>query len=142
MLPFLPLILSTTIGMVILGPLVTFGLLLLKGLPSFALAHMLAVLLWAFAVTWIPALGAGLLLSALLLGLRGRLGYFTKPYDFGRCFSLGAIAGAIVEALSTLVYRTLSHRPFSSFWIAGAAIAGCLAGAVVTAWVLRKLSPR
>src|SRR5439155_106446 len=113
-----------------------FVLLILKGLPTFAESHLLDVVLWVYSVTWIPALLAGILLSAVVVPTVSRTRYFHQPYDFGRCLSLGAIVGSIVEALATLLYRSVSHHLFSGFWIAGATIAGCLSGAsVVTLWL-------
>ena len=134
------LFMKTTLGFLIVSPLATFGLLVLRGLPSFAASHLLDVLAWVFEVTWIPALLSGAILFLILQMLRPRLNYFTEPFDFGRCFSLGAIAGALAEALSTGVYRTVSHRPFSSFWIAGAMLAGSLAGALIVTAVLRNVA--
>ncbi|HVO32803.1 MAG TPA: hypothetical protein VMU17_02740 [Elusimicrobiota bacterium] len=125
-----------------LAPLFTFLLLVIKGLPSFAAPHWPDVLLWVYQVTWLAAAVAGLLLSGILVAIRRKLSYFLSPYDFGRCFSLGAIAGATVEAASTWTYRRLSHHPFSSFWIAGAMMAGCLAGMVIVPAILGYLPDR
>ncbi len=129
-----------TLSFFLLAPLTTYVLLMLKGFPSFAVEHMGEVLIWVYGVTWVPSLLAGLLLSGILSWVIRRTAYFHKPYDFGRCFSLGAIAGALAEALATAIYRGVSHRPFSDFWIAGSMIAGCLAGAAVTSVVLWRYS--
>ena len=96
------------------------------------------ILIWVYEMTWAPALHAGLLLGFTVLSVIQRTPYFHRPYDFGRSFSLGAVAGAIAQALATWLYRTLTRHPFSDFWIAGAMIAGCLAGAFLTAFFLRK----
>jgi hypothetical protein len=123
---------------VLLSPLVTFGLIIFKGLPSFAVGHLLDVFVWVYQVTWIPALLSGLLLWFVLIGLRPWLLFFIEPYDFGRCFSLGAVVGAGVEALSTWGWRAVSHHPFSGFWIAGATISGSVAGAILMPAFLRN----
>ena len=123
-----------------LSPLVTFGLIVFKGLPSFASEHVGDVFVWVYQVTWIPALLSGILLWLLLAGLRAQLPFFTQPYDFGRCFSLGTVAGAVVEAVSTWGWRAISHHPFSSFWIAGATLSGSIAGAILMPALLRKLN--
>jgi hypothetical protein len=124
----------------LLAPLVTFLLIWLKGLPDFAIDRPWDVLLWVYSVTWIPAIMTGGLLSGTVIQTASQTRYFHQPYDFGRCFSLGAIAGALCEALSTTIYRTVSHRLFSDFWIAGAMIAGCITGGVVVAATLWQLS--
>ncbi len=120
----------------LLTPLVTFLMLWARGLPNFAQGYFLTVVFWVYSVTWAPALLAGALLAAVVYGVIRRTDYFHKPYDFGRCFSLGAITGSLAEALSTWAYRELIHHPFSDFWIAGAMISGCLVGAGLTAWLL------
>jgi len=135
--PF-PIQAALAVFFVVLAPLTTFLLLWLKGLPPFAQAGV--ILLWVYSVSWIPALLAGLLLASLLFTLMNRTGYFHRPYDFGRSFSLGAISGALSEALSTWLYRAVSHRPFSDFWIAGAMIAGCLTGALLVSILLWQAS--
>lgn len=119
-------------------PLMTYALLALKGLPAFAVPHQLDVMAWVFRVTSMAALLAGFLVSILVWTMINSTGFFTRPYDFGRCFSLGAITGAFAEALSTWMYGQLSHRPFSNFWIAGATIAGCLVGSFTTAIALAR----
>jgi len=131
---------SLTFAFVVMAPFTTFILLTLKGLPTFAISHVEQVLIWVYGVTWIPALLSGLLLSAIVSNLLNQTDYFHRPYDFGRCFSLGAITGALTEALATGRYRWVSHRPISGFWIAGAMIAGCLAGAFITPLVLWRFS--
>jgi hypothetical protein len=129
---------AATLAFLILSPFITLVLLYLKGLPSFTVGHNLELVLWVYQVTWVPALMSGLVLALALAAIRPWIAYFTRPYDFGRCFSLGAIAGALAEALCTWVYRAMSHRPFSSFWIAGAMISGALTGAGITAALLRR----
>ena len=119
-------------------PTVTFILLWLKGLPLFAEGHMGRVLIWSYEVTWLPAAGAGILLALGVWIATRRTLYFYYPYDFGRSFSLGAVLGALLQAMATWLYRLLIHHPFSDFWIAGAMIAGCLSGAFLTAFFLRK----
>lgn len=126
------------LSFLIVTPLVTFVLLVLKGLPSFAAEHTLEVLVWVFSSTWAPALMAGALLASIVSAVSKETGYFHRPYDFGRCFSLGAIVGAVSEALATWGYRALTHHPFSDFWIAGAMISGCLSGSFLTAFFLRS----
>jgi hypothetical protein len=118
-------------------PLVTLLLLWMKGLPTFAVEHVGEVLIWVYGVTWVPALLAGTLLAVIVSTVSKETDYFHRPYDFGRCFSLGAIVGALTEALATWGYRALTHHPFSDFWIAGAIISGCLSGACLTAFFLR-----
>jgi len=118
----------------VLAPFMTFILLWLKGLPSFASPAQ--VLAWVYGVTWAPALLAGVLLAAVVSTVVQRTAYFQRPYDFGRCFSLGAIVGALTQASATWIYRGLTHHPFSDFWIAGAMIAGCLSGAILTPIIL------
>ena len=122
----------------LLSPLITFGLIVFKGLPSFAADHLWDVFVWVYQVTWIPALLSGILLFLVLAGLKPWLSLFVEPFDFGRCFSLGAVSGAIAEALSTWGWRAISHHPFSSFWIAGATLSGAMAGAILIPAILRK----
>jgi hypothetical protein len=122
-------------------PVVTFNLLLWKGLPSFAAPFRGEVLYWIFTVTWVPALISGSLLAVLLMVIVRRTTSLHDPYDFGRCFSLGAVAGALSEALATGAYREITQRPFSDFWVAGAMIAGCISGAILTAVLLRIYKP-
>jgi hypothetical protein len=136
------MIVFMTVSFLLLSPLCTFGLLFLKGLPAFAAGHTFEVLVWVYQVTWMPALSSGLLLAGVLIAIRPWLPFFIRPYDIGRSFSLGAVTGALAEALSTWGYRTLSHRPFSSFWIAGAMIAGFLTGAGLTATLFARLAKR
>lgn len=127
------------VSFVIETPLITYALLILKGLPSFAVPHWMDVLAWVFQATWLAGGIAGLLVSVIVWTIIQRTGFFTRPYDFGRCFSLGAIIGTLAEAFSTLLYRHFSHRPFLSFWIAGAAMTGCLVGSFTTSLVLACL---
>jgi len=127
-----------TMAFVIGAPIITCALLALKGLPVFASPHGMTVLAWVFHVTWMAALMAGFLVSILVWKVVNSTGFFTQPYDFGRCFSLGAITGALAEAFTTWIYGHFSHRPFSNFWIAGATIAGCLVGSFTTAILLAR----
>ena len=138
--PFSQIVVRATFSFVVLSPLMTFVLLLFKGLPPFAAGHTFDVVEWIYQTTWLVALMSGLWLSLVLTGIRSWLHFFIQPYDFGRCFSLGAVSGALAQAFSTWVYRALSHRPFSSFWIADAMIAGALAGSGITAFLLWRLS--
>jgi len=138
----LPVGLQIAGSFLILAPLTTFLLIVLKGLPAFAASQLGEVLIWVYTVTWIPALLAGALLGGLVVMSAARTSYFHQPYDFGRSLSLGAIAGALAEALATWTYRAVSHRLFSDFWIAGAMITGCLAGGVIAAAFLWRLSRR
>jgi hypothetical protein len=131
---------AITLLFALLTPPVTYILLALKGLPTFAMTHQGEALLWAYSVTWVPALLAGLLLSGIVSQVIQKTDSFHKPYDFGRSFSLGAIGGALSEAVATAFYRAVSHRPFSDFWIAGATIAGCLIGAGVVSAILWRFS--
>ena len=134
------LALKTTLSFVVLSPLITYGLLIGKGLPSFAAGHLWDVLVFAYQMAWIPALLSGLLLSLVLAGVRPWALWFIRPYDFGRCFSLGVVSGALTQAASTWGYRIISHRPFSSFWIAGAMISGAIAAAIIVPILLHRLS--
>jgi hypothetical protein len=138
--PAVPTTLKASISFLVLSPLMTYGLLIGKGLPSFAVDHLWTVLVWVYQVTWIPALLSGLSLSLVLTGIRSRVLFFIRPYDFGRCLSLGVVLGALTEAASTWGYRLISHRPFSSFWIAGAMISGALAAAIIVPVLLLRLS--
>jgi hypothetical protein len=124
----------------LLTPLVTGFLLWMKGFPDFAAGHPWAVFLWIYNVTWVPALVAGVLVAVVVSGVVRRTNYFHKPFDFGRSFSLGAIVGALAEAFATWFYREVTRHPFSDFWIAGAMIAGCLAGAALVPAVLWRLA--
>ena len=130
------IVIRTTLSFMILVFFFMFGLLVLKGLPSFAADEQVTVLGWVCQVTWLPALLSGLFLSLVMIGIHPRLAFFVQPYDFGRCFSVGGIAGALAEALSTWAYRTLSQRPFSGFWIGGAMISGFFAGALIVSYLL------
>jgi hypothetical protein len=137
--PKIPVALTMTAGFLATAPLTTFVLLVLKGLPDFAASHQGEVLLWVYTVTWKPALLAGVLLGGVVVTIVSRTRSFHQPFDFGRSLSLGAVVGALAEALATGLYRALSHRMFSDFWIAGAMIAGCLAGGLIVAAVLWRL---
>src|SRR4051812_9268562 len=79
-------------------PFVTYLLLAAKGFPTFATQHPGQILIWVYEVTWVPALLSGILLSSVVSRLIYKTSYFHKPYDFGRSFSLGAIAGALSES--------------------------------------------
>jgi len=136
----IPIALQIVVPFVILVPLVTLGLLMMKGLPSFTNGYEAEVVVWVYRLTWLPGFLSGGLLALVLISLRSRIYYFIRPYDLGRCFSLGAITGAVAEAFSTWAYRAISHHPFSSFWIAGAIIAGAVTGSALTSLVLWRLS--
>ncbi len=125
---------------VLLTPFITFCLLLLKGLPSFAVAHAFETLLWVYQITWIAGLLAGAMMAGGVSVTVSRTGFFHRPYDFGRSFSLGAILGALCQGLATGLYRVVVHKPFSSFWIAGAMLAGCLTGGAAASIALWKLA--
>jgi hypothetical protein len=131
--------LQLLLGFMLVTPLITFLLIWMRGLPDFAQNHVPIVLGWVFSVTWVPAMLSGGLLTAILAAVIRRGGYFHKPYDFGRCFSLGAISGALAEAAATGAYRAITDHPFSDFWIAGAMISGCLAGGFLVAWTAHGL---
>jgi len=118
------------------SPLAMFGLLVTKGLPSFAAVQTWQAFLWVYQVTWMPALLAGVLMASLTVVLTARSPYFHQPFDFGRSFSLGAICGALFEAFATWLFRWITHHPFSQFWIAGSTIAGCLAGGISVSFLL------
>jgi len=135
---------STTFGFVILVPLYTYFLLVIKGLPDFAASHPFDVVEWVYASTWMAALMSGLLVAASVISVVRSTPFFHQPFDFGRCFSLGGISGALAEIPSTWLYRYLFHRPHSNFWIAGASIAGFLAGATLVPlllWVVGRPVP-
>jgi hypothetical protein len=138
--PKFPLALAIAGGFLVTAPLATFVLLVLKGLPDFAASHPGEVLIWVYNVTWKPALLAGVLLGGVVVTMVSRTRSFHQPFDVGRALSLGAVGGALSEAVATGLYRSLSHRLFSDFWIAGAMIAGCLAGGLLVAAVLWRLS--
>jgi uncharacterized protein (TIGR02246 family) len=127
---------AVAVGFCIAAPLVTYAALMLRGFPSFVSGHPWIILGWAYSVTWVPAVLSGVILGVAVAAVVRRTDSFHAPYDFGRCFSLGAIVGAIAEAFATTVYRVVSHRGFSDFWIGGSMISGCLAGAVVVPIVL------
>lgn len=129
------------LGFLILSPILTFFLFLVKGLPDFARARLLLVLGWVFQTTWLAALVAGVLIAAIVLATVQRTPIFIYPYDFGRCFSLGAIVGGIAEALGTYVqFFLLFHSAPSGFRLAGDIMSGCVAGAVVAAGAMGLLS--
>lgn len=134
--PLVRLSTAVTVAFVVFLPLVTWVLIWLRGLPSFAGDHPVETLLWVYQVTWIPSLLGGFVVGLVLTALRPRWPFFIRPYDIGRCLSFGAILGALAEALATWTYRTLTHHLFSNFWIAGAMIAGCFVGAVTVSVVL------
>jgi hypothetical protein len=118
-------------------PLATFALLAMRGLPSFAVFKTWEVFLWVCQVTWVPAVISGVILGGVTGSVGSRSAYLHYPYDLGRCFSVGAIVGALGEAFSTALFRRLTHHPFSGFWIAGATISGCIVGGLLTALILR-----
>lgn len=118
-----------TLGFVVFAPLYTYILLVLRGLPAVAISHQLEVVIWVYRSTWLAALISGVVVSAFVLMVVRRTVFFFQPFDFGRCFSLSGVTGAIVEVPATCLHRTLSNRPHSDFWIAGAMMAGFLSGA-------------
>src|SRR4051794_5973060 len=99
-LPYRRLFPSLTLLFSILGPLITYLLLAMRGLPSFARFEPVEVFIWVYQVTWLPAILAALLLAGAASFLTARTPYFHAPYDMGRCFSFGAITGALAEAFS------------------------------------------
>jgi len=131
------LIVKIALGFVVLVPLYTYSLLVLKGLPSFAESHQIDVVIWVYERTWLAAAVSGVVVSAMVSVIVRRTAYFHSPFDFGRCFSLGAVLGVLAEAPATYVHRAFSHRPYSDFWMAGAMITGALAGATLVPLVLR-----
>jgi hypothetical protein len=131
---------STFLAFVLLSPLMTFVLLWMKGLPDFAEGKKGEVILWVYGMTWVPALITGLLLSVLIARIVRKINYFHKPYDVGRCLSLGAVLGATIQGLATHGYRMVQGLIFSSFWIATGAISGAIVGAIVVAVVLSRFS--
>lgn len=135
---FIRFVSVTTISFFIGAPAMTYVLLALKGLTAFAAPHRIEMMAWVFHVTWMSALMTGLSVSMIIWKIVSGTGFFTQPYDFGRCFSLGAIIGACAEAFWTWMYGRVAHRPFSNFWIAGATIVGCLVGSLTTAVVLAR----
>jgi hypothetical protein len=132
--------LPVTVSLAVLIPALTFVLFALKGIPSFAAGHLREILVWIYQVSWVPALFSGAATSAIVLAIIARTGFFHRPYDAGRCISLGAVTGAVTEGLATWLYRKAYPRPFSWFWISSATIAGCLGGALVVALVLWRIS--
>jgi len=131
-----------TLGFTLLVPFYTYVLLVLKGLPDFAVSHPIDVVAWVYESTWLAGLVAGLVVFAATLAIVRRTPFFHRPFDFGRCFSLGGITGALVEMPATWLHRSISHRPHSDFWMAGASMAGFLAGATVIPILLWGLSRR
>jgi len=131
---------SSTIGFGVLAPLILFGLLCIKGLPPFAVDHPEEVLFWLYTSTGVQSLLAGGFLSGALVLLKSRWGYFIWPYDFGRSASFGAVAGAILYSVATVIVRVISGKPYSDFWIAGALMAGCLAGSILTSLLFWRIS--
>jgi hypothetical protein len=139
-IPTRRLIATITVAFALLGPWVTLGLLALKGLPPFVHDRFGQMILWVYLETGVPALAAGLLVSSLAVSVVRRSRTFHQPYDFGRCFSLGAIVGALAHGATTFLFRLLMQRRFSSFWIGGEMIAGSLTGAAILSFVLWRLS--
>ncbi len=129
-----------SLSFLLVSPLVMLALLSLKGLPAFASEHLGEVIVWSYDITWLPALGSGLLLCLVLRGIRPWLPFFVHPYDFGRCFSLGAITGGVSQAILMVLFRAVLGRPFSGFWTAGALMAGCISGAALAPIILKRLS--
>ena len=125
-----------TLGFTVLAPLYTYILLVLKGLPEFAMSHHGEVLLWVYQSTWPAALASGALLSMIIVLTVRQTQYFHQPFDFGRSFSLGAVCGTLAEVPITSLHRALSGRPHSDFWMAGAMMSGCLAGATLVPLLL------
>jgi len=123
----------------LIQPLFLYGLLILKGLPPYAMAHWVALLGLVYRLSVIPSLSAGLLLALLLWALRGRWDFFIKPYDFGRTFSIGAIGGALAEALVLAVARGMIRVMFTNVWFAAAVIAGFAAGAIASSVSFKRL---
>ncbi len=128
------------LGCMVAIPLVTFLLLWIKGLPDFARGHLDQVVLFAYVETWLPALLTGAALSIVTAMIIQRTSYFHRPYDFGRSFSLGAVLGALLHGALTFLYRSLTEHVFSSFWIAGAMIAGSIVGAIGLSIILSRLA--
>jgi hypothetical protein len=122
---------------VLVAPLVTFALLWLKGLPAFAIDRPLQVLVWVYLATGVPAFLAGIFLAGAFLAIPPLWSYAAPLDDIGRSFSAGAIVGSLSEALATIVYREVSRRPFSNFWIAGAMITGFFVGGILMPLVFR-----
>jgi len=141
-IPFARVAVPLALLFTVVAPLATFVLLAAKGLPAFTAFKTWEVMLWVYQVTWMPALLSGIILGVTTARVTSVTGYLHQPYDVGRCLSVGAIVGALAEALITSSFRIATHHPFSAFWIAGATIAGCVTGGVLTAIVLRLVSPR
>lgn len=122
---------------VLAAPLVTFALLWLKGLPAFAINQPLTVLAWVYLATGVPAFLAGIFLAGAFVAVPPLRSYAAQPQEIGRGISAGAIIGSLSEALATVVYREVSRRPFSNFWIGGAMITGFIVGGLLVPLLAR-----
>ncbi|MFA5974610.1 MAG: hypothetical protein WC859_00395 [Elusimicrobiota bacterium] len=115
--------------------------LIIKGVPSLVQGHPLLFVGWVIETTWLAALIGGGLLMGVTIFLVRCTNCFHHPYDFGRCFSLGAIVGSLAQALGiTLQFLLQFHQLPTGFRVGGAFLSGCLAGGLVVAFFLWRLS--
>ena len=117
------------------------GIALAARAPVVCGDHPVETLLWVYHVTWIPSLISGFLTALVLLALRRRMEFFTKPYDV---WPLRISLERHHWLSGPGPYpRGIPHAHASSLlqlsWIAGALIAGCLTGAVVLTMLLKIL---
>lgn len=136
------LVFRITLGFLILAPILTLFLLKLKDYPSFPGADWSNALPWIYRVLTFPSFLSGITLGLGLAFLTRRTRYFHEPYDIGRAISLGAIGGSLTQAAAIVlqhVLQTGQGRPHL-FWLATAAIAGCLCGALSASIALRRLT--
>ncbi|MFA5976281.1 MAG: hypothetical protein WC859_08995 [Elusimicrobiota bacterium] len=90
---------------------------------------------------WLATLVGGGLLWAVSVFLARRTTYFHQPYDFGRCFSLGAIVGSLTQMIGSLIQFPVQFHQFPTwFRLGGALISGCLTGGIVSSFFLWCLS--
>lgn len=134
----LQLFLTVSVSMAIFSPLATFCLLWVKGLPDFAAPHH--VFYWSYQHAGWSSILSGLLLSLFLLMIRRWWGKTTRPYDFGRSFSIGACFGAAAQGLATVIYRSVMGKSFSSFLVSAALMAGAIVGSIIVSFVFRRIS--
>jgi hypothetical protein len=120
------------------APLITYTLMWLKGIFTFEDSAWKIALAWTYQVTLFPSLVSGTAIWGLLRAITQRTAYFHRPYDFGRCFSLGAVTGAVLHSAGVCLSFLIIHphgRP-SAFWIATGLMAGALCGSATVSLIL------